>query len=575
MLLAAALLTLPPAAAPRAAGQKQPVAPPQPPVAVPAPLKADAVQQPGTSESDAETLKAAELANNGPALIEFFKQRTVGEAEREKIIALIRKQGDDAFEVREGATEALVRYGPAAVGLLRQGNRDADVEVARRCERCLSRIEKVSGSTVAAAAARMIAVHKPAGSAEALLAFLPQADDELVADEVRTALAAVALRDGQPEPVLLAATADPLPVRRGAAIDALVRSGYTDARPLARKMLAGDKDLDVRLRVALALVTAAKDKPSVAPMINMLAELTPNQAWQAEEVLCQLAGDKAPRVPLGVNPQGRKDCRDAWMDWWEQNGEKADLAKLDDAERILGYTLLLEMDNNGQGRARELSRDGKERWKVTGLQFPIDAQILPNNRILIAEHNSHQVTERNLQGEVLWRKPVQLPVGVQRLANGNTFIACRNQLLEVDRDGKEVFSIPRANHDIVAARKSRSGEIVYATNQGSCVKLDANNKEVKSFNVGRLNYYSGIDLLPNGRILLTQLRGVAEFDPESGDTKWSVNVMSPNSVMRLPNGNTLVSSMNTLEIQELDRDGKKVWDFKADDGYRPWRVRRR
>ena len=51
----------------------------------------------------------------------------------------------------------LVEVGLPAVGLLRQGLTDPDVEVARRCERCLKRIEHdVPISEVSAAVARLV-----------------------------------------------------------------------------------------------------------------------------------------------------------------------------------------------------------------------------------------------------------------------------------------------------------------------------------------------------------------------------------------------------------------------------------
>src|SRR5438128_2544271 len=80
--------------------------------------------------------------------------------------------------------------GLPAVGLLRQAERDPDVEIVRRAERCLQRIEKVPSTALSAAAARLVARRPPEGAAEVLLNYLPLADDETVADEVRDALAA-------------------------------------------------------------------------------------------------------------------------------------------------------------------------------------------------------------------------------------------------------------------------------------------------------------------------------------------------------------------------------------------------
>src|SRR5439155_22540262 len=114
-----------------------------------------------------------------------------------------------------------------------------------------------------------------------------------------------------------------------------------------------------------------------------------------------------------------------------------------DAQRYLGYTLIVSQDT---GTVLELGADGKPRWQLLNLQGPADAQVLPNGRVLVTEMHGGRVTERNLKNEVVWEKQVNWPMGAQRLPNGNTFIVLRNQLLEVDRGGKEVFVYNRPMH---------------------------------------------------------------------------------------------------------------------------------
>jgi len=234
------------------------------------------------------------------------------------------------------------------------------------------------------------------------------------------------------------------------------------------------------------------------------------------------------------------------------------------------------MDVRGiTGRVVELGPDNKERWKVENVQFPIAAQLLNGNRLLLAEHNRHTISERDITtGKIIWTQQVLMPVAVQRLPNGHTFVAARNQLVEFDAERKQVYSYPRPQHDIVAAQKLRNGEIIYATNGGQLVRLNAKREEVKSFSVGRVNYYSGLQALSNNRVLVTQLNSVAEFDLESGQSRWTANVNTPTGVQRWPNGNTLVASMNSMKVIELDSAGKEVWTYTP-NGARPWRAMRR
>src|SRR5262249_14930862 len=84
--------------------------------------------------------------------------------------------------------------------------------------------------------------------------------------------AAVAVRDGEPEPLLVQALTDPFPVRRAAAADALARAGAPGTRPAVRRLLR-DPDTLVRLRVALALVEA-RDRVAVPVLIDLLEPLS-------------------------------------------------------------------------------------------------------------------------------------------------------------------------------------------------------------------------------------------------------------------------------------------------------------
>ena len=183
-------------------------------------------------------------------------------------------------------------------------------------------------------------------------------------------------------------------------------------------------------------------------MIGFLAELPLEQAGQAEDYLRLLAGTQAPSVALGKEEAERKKCRDAWTAWWREQGDKIDLAASSE-HRLLGYTLIVMPE---AAMVVEIGSNGKERWQLTGLRYPFDAQVLPGDRVLIAEFHGACVTERNLKNEILWQRQANTPISAQRLANGNTFIVSRNLMLEVDRTGKEVVTYNRPGHDIMAGR---------------------------------------------------------------------------------------------------------------------------
>ncbi len=509
------------------------------------------------------------------ALVDGLRKRTLSDRDRDRIQALIRQLGDDAFAVREKASADLVALGSGAVPLLQQTIKspNAETEILSRARECLRILETKKDGIVPATAARLIAWRKPGGAAEVLLGYLPFAEDDAAAEAVQDALNAVAVRDGKIEPVLLQALNDTQSIKRAAAAEAIcrVRTGEQQA---VHKLLH-DRDPVVRLRVARALA-AIQDRDAIPVLIALLTELPAAQAWQAMEVLLPLAGERAPGQELGSNETSRRRCREAWSDWWRANGATADLSRINAPRRTLGYTLLLDMDftnNNNMGRLLEVGPDGKPRWQFGNLSFPMDAQILPGNRVLVAEYHGMRVTERDFKGDILWRKQVAMPINCQRLPNGNTFIATRDQLLEVDRRDKELYTIRRPAHDVMAACKLRNGQIVLLTRAGLCLRLDTTGRELKSFMAGP-GQYGCLDVLPNGRILIAQPSNnrVVEHDAD-GKIVWEATVPWPNSATRLANGHTLVASQNTQRVVELDRTGKTVWELKTEA--RPWRARRR
>jgi HEAT repeat protein len=516
--------------------------------------------EPISTADDERTLRDAKLGSDDAALLAFFRKQTLKDADRDKVRMLIRQLGDDSFEVREKASAGLVALGNGARPFLEKASNDSDLEVSRRAQDCLRLIiENGTGTAVPSAAARLLAQRKPDGAAEVLLAYLASTTNDIVADEVRSALAAAALRDGKPDPVLTAALTDRLPERRAAAGEALCRAGAVALRPEFRKLLQ-DSVPAVRMRVALALAYA-KDKEALPVLIELLTQLDESQTWQVEELLARVAGDRAPAVALGNDDASRRKCREAWTDWWRTHGAAVNLDGLDTPSRLLGYTMVVLLD---EGMIQELGPDKKPRWQVRGFQFPLDAQYLPGERLLVAEHGGNLVTERNLKGDILWKKEIEGPLVAQRLPNGNTFIATRSQLLEVDRTGREIYNHSRPDDEwIMKALKLRNGEIACITMAGELLRLGAKGQKLSSFNVDVRTSGGRLDVLPNGHVLVPQMGGnkVVEYDAD-GKMVWEVTVAQPIAAVRLPNGNTLVTSMTENRAVEFDRTGKEVWEYR-------------
>ncbi|HZY85230.1 MAG TPA: hypothetical protein VFE78_10395 [Gemmataceae bacterium] len=176
------------------------------------------------SAAEERTLKAAKVATDGPALLDYLRRRTPDPSRVAKVRELVRQLGDNAFEKREEASKGLVAAGVIALPWLREAAKGDDREVVRRANDCLKQIGRGSDLAVPAAAVRLIALRKPAGAVKVLLDYLPAAD-ESVAQDVGAALVALGQRDGKADPELLKALEDKSPKRQAVARGVLGKDG--------------------------------------------------------------------------------------------------------------------------------------------------------------------------------------------------------------------------------------------------------------------------------------------------------------------------------------------------------------
>jgi HEAT repeat protein len=498
------------------------------------------------------------LASEGPELLQEITKRTLTELDTNRAQALIEKLGDDSFDIRQQAQTELKKMGPMIIPLLRQGLKHPDLEVRNRSRECLNSIEADKNVPLSPVTARLIALRKPKGAAEALLAYLPFADEDTLVDELQGALNMVAYPGGKAQPLLVKALHDKNSVRRAAAAQALCNGPMGEyLQPILR--LLKDKDANVRLKVALALA-GAREPAAVPTLISLIGELPPDGSASAEDYLVKLARDNVPKdLPEGDSTDVRKKRSAAWRKWWVDN--EARVVMVDRfapavRERFMGYTLMIQANNN---QIEERDKDNKVRWTMTGLFNPWDAQVLPGNRVLVAEYNGQRVTERNFKGEILWEKKVpSWPMSAERLKNGQTFIVCRNLMLLVDRSGRELLKIERG-HDIMSARRLANGQIVVVTSNRQILRLDRTGKQLKAATIPNV-YYNQNEILNNGNVLvpLGWNNVIKEYNSD-GKEVWSATVPQPMHGVRLPNGNTLVASQNwPYKTYELDKGGKQV-----------------
>jgi len=265
---------------------------------------------------------------DGAALLAAFRKRSLTDDECDAVRALIVKMGDKNFAVRQQATADLVAIGPKVKALLNEAKPSAeDLEQIRRIEGCLKQIAKSEDKhQLPRAAAGLLTLRKPAGAVEALLAYLPFTDDEVMKWEIGKSLKTLGVSEGKPHPALVKALDDPWPVRRLAAAELVIAAGTAEHRGAVRKLL-NDPNPDVRLRVAVALARA-RDKEAVPALIDLAVDKAKERSSPAQDILRRLSSGKGPDAEPGTEQTTRDKYRDAWRAWWKENAGKVDLAQL-------------------------------------------------------------------------------------------------------------------------------------------------------------------------------------------------------------------------------------------------------
>ncbi len=590
-----------------------------PSLAQPLPLRRAPALAPNTeatalfeaAKADKAALAAAKIAPaDADGLLAYFERRTLSEVDANAIQAVIERLGAESFGERLKAMDDAEKYGPAAVGPLRKATlidptnvNAANFELAYRAGEVLKRLEKVPHAGIAVAAVRALAKVPHPRTARVLLGFLPQADDQSTAEEIQRTLVAVASAGGKADPFLVESLKDRSPQKRVFAATALIEGGdaksrvrVPDAYPKVVEAARVEADPDAKFVMTLALAVTARDKDAVGAILAMLPELPRGRLWQAEDLLLVLAGADAPKLAFGATKPAVVKAQAAWQAWWAKALPSIDLDKLAYTPRVQGKTLLVVMDQrNGSGYVAELGPDMKERWRITNLSSPHDAQVLADGTVAVAENNINSVSVRDTAGRVLSQKATAgnaarrvsgPPHQLQVLPGGDLFVVCRNAVLEMKRDKPDqaVVFDRSLTHDITAAVRLPNGEtaVQLQTGPDHLIFLDKAGKEIpdRKVKVGPPPYQSHMANSGEDRVLISEQQKVVEYDIKENKVVWSHPIVNARSVQRLPNGNTLIVDGNgnadgSNRVVEVTPAGEEVWSHRLASGVMIFRAYRR
>src|SRR5262249_47341955 len=136
------------------------------------------------------------LEHDGPGLVQELEKRTLSDEKMAQVNGLIEKLGDKALAVRDRAEADLKKMGPGILPLLRAALKGGDLEIRKRALKLVKALEPNAKKPLSPTVLRLIGLRKPRGAAEALLAYVPFAEDEAQLEEVQKALDALTFFTG-------------------------------------------------------------------------------------------------------------------------------------------------------------------------------------------------------------------------------------------------------------------------------------------------------------------------------------------------------------------------------------------
>lgn len=213
---------------------------------------------------------------------------------------------------------------------------------------------------------------------------------------------------------------------------------------------------------------------------------------------------------------------------------------------------------------------------LTGVVCSGNAQTQPCGSFVATDYTQGKVFIFE-QGKIVWEHEAPLSNDVWVLENGNLLFTTGNGVLEVTRDKDTVFCYRSASRIFACQRLADGNTFIGECNAGRLLEVTPRGEIARCVSIlpeGVTNagsaFMRNARRLDDGHYLVAHYGGgrVVEYD-ERGREVWSVEAGGgPHSVIRLPDGNTLVAIADADDnprIVEYDPQGREVWRLTNDD----------
>jgi len=205
------------------------------------------------------------------------------------------------------------------------------------------------------------------------------------------------------------------------------------------------------------------------------------------------------------------------------------------------------------------------------------AQQGKGHPFVCGDYSQGKVFIVSADGKVQWEYPAPHCNDVWILPGGNLLFVTGNGVKEVTRDKRVVFSYESQSPIYACQRLADGNTFIGECNAGRLLEVDPAGKIVKEVRLlpegkdGGHAYMRNARRLENGGYLVAHYgqQVVREYDPQGKVVREIPAPGGAHSVVRLPNGNTLVACADKgkegAQVFEVDGNGKIVWQITRDE----------
>lgn len=199
-----------------------------------------------------------------------------------------------------------------------------------------------------------------------------------------------------------------------------------------------------------------------------------------------------------------------------------------------------------------------------------------DHSFLCADSAAGKVCVVSAEGKIEWEYKCNHPQDCWRLPNGNYLFCHSGGALEMTPDKKTAWEYKAGtNTEVHACQPLADGRVLLVEcGPSRLIEVDRAGKIVKELklppppsNVGRHDQYRGVRKTKDGHYLICR-KGEHEVQELDGDGKVLRQIKVPgdvHEVVRLPNGNLLVTCGDGHKVIELDANDKVVWELNEND----------